>query len=125
MSNDWDSHLKRWIAAGVLDGASADRIRVWEGEHARSQGLRWPILLALAFGAVLGHRHVAGQRRTAEDAQVDIHEDVTNDAEVSGHALGGGDLHLVTLAVAERQGMDLEAFMLGDGQGGGGIQATR
>lgn len=53
MAADWESHLKRWILAGVLDTETADRIRVWEREHARPGGLRWPIWIALAFGALL------------------------------------------------------------------------
>jgi uncharacterized membrane protein len=53
MRNDWEPHLERWLAAGVLDGAAAGRVRDWEREHARSQGLRWPIRIALAFGALL------------------------------------------------------------------------
>src|ERR1035437_6967207 len=53
MRNDWDVHLARWMAAEVLDSDTAARIRLWESENARSQGLRWPILIALAFGALL------------------------------------------------------------------------
>src|SRR5215471_13889086 len=53
MRADWESHLERWVAAGVVDAETAGRIRAWESEHARSQGLRWPILIALAFGALL------------------------------------------------------------------------
>lgn len=53
MRNDWESHLERWLAAGVLDAAAAGRVRDWERGNARSQGLRWPIRIALAFGALL------------------------------------------------------------------------
>lgn len=53
MSKTWEPLLERWISAGVLDAAVAERIREWEGEHAPSQGLRWPIRIALAFGAIL------------------------------------------------------------------------
>ena len=53
MRNDWESHLERWISAGVVDGETGGRIRAWESENAQSQGLRWPILIALAFGALL------------------------------------------------------------------------
>ncbi|HXK07246.1 MAG TPA: DUF2157 domain-containing protein [Verrucomicrobiae bacterium] len=50
---DWESRLDRWLAEGVLDHETAERIRAWERGQAQSQGLRWPILLALVCGAVL------------------------------------------------------------------------
>ena len=53
MRTDWETHLERWTAAGVVDVLTVTRIREWEGQHERSQGLRWPTLIALAFGAVL------------------------------------------------------------------------
>lgn len=45
--------LDRWLAAGVVDAATAARIRAFEAEQEKSTGMRWPVLLALAFGAVL------------------------------------------------------------------------
>jgi len=53
MRNDWEPHLVRWVGAGVVDGETAARVRAWERENAPAQGLRWPILMALAFGAIL------------------------------------------------------------------------
>jgi uncharacterized membrane protein len=53
MSNTWESHLDRWTAAGVIDVGVRERIRAWEAEHAEPQGLRWPVLIALAFGVIL------------------------------------------------------------------------
>jgi uncharacterized membrane protein len=53
MRTDWESHLEQWILADVIDTATGQRIRAWEKQHARPQGLRWPILIALAFGALL------------------------------------------------------------------------
>lgn len=53
MSTDWKTYLDRWTAAGLLDAALADRIRGWEQEHVPAQRLRWPIVVALAFGALL------------------------------------------------------------------------
>jgi uncharacterized membrane protein len=53
MPADWQSHLDRWLDAGVLDAETAQRIRAFESSHTRSQGFRWPILLALVCGAVL------------------------------------------------------------------------
>jgi uncharacterized membrane protein len=52
MPNDWESHLERWTSAGVVDAATAGQIRHWESNQARPGGLRWPILLALAFGVL-------------------------------------------------------------------------
>src|ERR687898_3035485 len=45
--------LDRWTDAGVLDATTAARIRAFEAEHADSGGLRLPILVALAFGALM------------------------------------------------------------------------
>ncbi|HEV3333344.1 MAG TPA: DUF2157 domain-containing protein [Bryobacteraceae bacterium] len=53
MSTDWKAYLDKWTAAGLLDSATAGRIRGWEQEHQPAQGLRWPIVVALAFGALL------------------------------------------------------------------------
>jgi uncharacterized membrane protein len=52
MPNDWESHLERWTSAGIVNAATAGQIRHWEASQARPGGLRWPILLALAFGAL-------------------------------------------------------------------------
>jgi uncharacterized membrane protein len=53
MSADWRSHLDRWLNAGLLDVATAERIRAFEAVQNQSQGFRWPILLALVCGAVM------------------------------------------------------------------------
>src|SRR5271165_7192104 len=45
--------LQRWTQAGLLDAATAERIRQYEGEHEQPAGLRWQVLLALIFGAIL------------------------------------------------------------------------
>jgi uncharacterized membrane protein len=50
---DWERHLDRWLAAGVIDAETAGRVREFENAGTRSQGLRWPVLLALVCGAVL------------------------------------------------------------------------
>jgi uncharacterized membrane protein len=44
--------LARWSRAGVIDAPTVARIREFEQAHAGSNRLRWPILLALGFGAV-------------------------------------------------------------------------
>lgn len=45
--------LQRWIRAGVLDEATAERIRQYEASRERPAGLRWQVLLALILGAIL------------------------------------------------------------------------
>jgi uncharacterized membrane protein len=53
MPPDLDDLLLRWTRADVIDLATADRIRAFEREQEGSGRLRWPILVALAFGALL------------------------------------------------------------------------
>jgi len=45
--------LQRWTRAGILDELTADCIRQFEGEREEPAGLRWQVLLALIFGAIL------------------------------------------------------------------------
>jgi MFS family permease len=45
--------LLRWTGAGVLDAASADRIRAFEARRGQSHGLRWPVLVAISLGGIL------------------------------------------------------------------------
>ena len=45
--------VQRWTRAGLLDGPTADRIRHFEAEREQPEGLRWQVLLALIFGAIL------------------------------------------------------------------------
>jgi uncharacterized membrane protein len=53
MTADWTALLARWTNAGLIDDATAARIRAFEQEHAGAARLRWPILVALAFGALM------------------------------------------------------------------------
>lgn len=53
MATRWEKVLKRWLDAGLMDPAAAEKIRAFETSQAASQGLRWPVLLALAFGGLL------------------------------------------------------------------------
>jgi uncharacterized membrane protein len=53
MKDEWDSHLEQWTSAGLIDTDTASRVREWEARQAPSHGLQWPVLLALAFGALL------------------------------------------------------------------------
>jgi uncharacterized membrane protein len=48
MSNSWQSALARWTAAGVVDAATAERIRGWEAGHGGDAS--WSRLALIAFG---------------------------------------------------------------------------
>jgi hypothetical protein len=51
--NDWNIWLTRWAEAGLVDADTATRIRSYEQRHASSSKLRWPVLVASAFGALM------------------------------------------------------------------------
>jgi uncharacterized membrane protein len=51
--NDWHSYLLRWSEAGLIDASTADQIRAFEQAHAGTKKLRWPVLIALAFGGLM------------------------------------------------------------------------
>ncbi|HET7694914.1 MAG TPA: DUF2157 domain-containing protein [Vicinamibacterales bacterium] len=53
MDLNWRRDVDRWRAAGVIDAETAARIQAFEQSRAGSTRLRWPILIALAFGAVM------------------------------------------------------------------------
>ena len=53
MRSDWAVWLARWTEAGLVDAATAERIQAFEAGQEGSQRLRWPILIALAFGALM------------------------------------------------------------------------
>jgi uncharacterized membrane protein len=53
LKSTWESRLQSWVEAGVVDAATAERIRAFEGSRAGEQKLRWPILLAVSLGGVL------------------------------------------------------------------------
>ncbi|MGH9790602.1 MAG: DUF2157 domain-containing protein [Candidatus Acidiferrales bacterium] len=48
-----EKSLERWQAAGLLDAATAARIRSFESQQDPSGGLRWPVVLALSLGGLL------------------------------------------------------------------------
>jgi uncharacterized membrane protein len=45
--------LRRWTSSGIIDQATAQRIRAFERTREQPGGLRWEILLALSFGGIL------------------------------------------------------------------------
>jgi uncharacterized membrane protein len=53
MTDALNKRLDRWISAGVVDANTAERIRAFEESERSSEGLRWPVLLALGLGGVL------------------------------------------------------------------------
>lgn len=53
MTTDWERYLDRWTVAGLMEADRAANIRAWELQRSPSQGLSWPIRIALAFGAIL------------------------------------------------------------------------
>ena len=53
MPVDWTAWLTRWTEAGLIDAATADRIRAFEQHSHRSHRLRWPVVIALAFGGLM------------------------------------------------------------------------
>jgi len=53
MQGKLEEALKRWTSAGVLDTATAERIREFEARREQPAGLRWQVMLALIFGAIL------------------------------------------------------------------------
>ena len=53
MSPPWESPLRRWVEAGLLDGEAAARIRAWETGRPGGPALRWPAWLALGLGGLL------------------------------------------------------------------------
>jgi len=53
MADALDKKLDRWVAAGVLDSTGAARIRAFEDSRRSTEGLRWPVLLALGLGSLL------------------------------------------------------------------------
>lgn len=53
MAESVEKKLERWLSAGVLDTGTAARIRTFEESRSSTEGLRWPVLLALALGGIL------------------------------------------------------------------------
>lgn len=53
MSESWQSALARWNSAGLVDTATATRIRSYEASREEPKHLRWPILIAISFGALM------------------------------------------------------------------------
>ncbi|MRR59396.1 MAG: DUF2157 domain-containing protein, partial [Deltaproteobacteria bacterium] len=48
-----EKYLERWTHSGIIDSATAERIRAFEAQQEKAHGMRWPVLLAVAFGGLL------------------------------------------------------------------------
>jgi uncharacterized membrane protein len=48
-----ENSVDRWLAAGIIDASTAERICHFETEHATSARQRWPVHIALALGGLL------------------------------------------------------------------------
>ena len=53
MSARLEKYLDRWTGSGIIDRTTADRIRAFETQQEKAHGMRWPVLLAVAFGGLL------------------------------------------------------------------------
>jgi uncharacterized membrane protein len=49
----WDQQLTRWVSAGLVDAATAERIRAFEQAEEKPAGQRWQVLVALILGGIL------------------------------------------------------------------------
>ncbi len=67
---------------------------------------------------------VGGEGRAAEGSQVDI-DDLVFDAKSFCHPLSRLQFNDMALSVSEGQRIAREALRLGDGEGGGGVDAPR
>lgn len=113
--NDWHSYLLRWSEAGLIDAATADRIRAFEQANAGTKRLRWPILAALAFGGLM----VCGGVLLFVAAHWDALSPTMRFSLVAGMV---GGFHVAAALTAERfPGMATTLHAIGTVALGGGI----
>ncbi|MDA8126833.1 MAG: DUF2157 domain-containing protein [Deltaproteobacteria bacterium] len=53
MAAKWEQYLERWTNAGLIDRSTAEQVRAYEQDQDKARGLRWPIVIAIAFGGLL------------------------------------------------------------------------
>ncbi len=53
MPAKWEKLLERWVAAGLIDAISAQRIAAYEAQNLKAVRLGWPVAIALSFGGLL------------------------------------------------------------------------
>jgi uncharacterized membrane protein len=49
----WEQYLEKWVASGVVDTATAERVRAFEASEEKPSGQRWQVLISLLLGAIL------------------------------------------------------------------------
>ena len=120
--------------AAVVDGVDAeedvggaDRLGVGQRQRQQHRVSRRHVGDRDAVGhlvgrAILGHSDGGRQGAAAELGQIDREHDVPLDAQGLGHPPGGVQLEAMPLAVIDRQGVEREALLPGDGGGGRGIE---
>ena len=128
-----------WAAvrvAGIVNGVDTDEdgfgandfgVREGEGEEDGVAGGDVSDGDARAhFGgrAVFGHVDFSGEGGAAEGAEIDVGDAKRVGTQVSGHSFGGSEFLVVALAVVEGKGVGFEAFLTGNGETSGGIEAS-
>jgi uncharacterized membrane protein len=53
MAARWERYLERWTSEGLIEASVAQRIRAYEAGQDETQGLHWPVLLAISLGGLL------------------------------------------------------------------------
>lgn len=53
MRESWQISVERWRNAGLIDSATVSRIQEFEDSRDQPSSLRWPILIAIGFGALM------------------------------------------------------------------------
>jgi uncharacterized membrane protein len=53
VTQSWQASLERWRNAGLLDADVVERIQAFEASHEKPGQLRWPVLIAVGFGALM------------------------------------------------------------------------
>jgi len=53
VAQSWQSTLERWRDAGLMDSATAERIRAYEQTNGEPSQFGWPVLIAIGFGALM------------------------------------------------------------------------
>ena len=115
MNGDWSGWLARWTEAGLIDAATAERIRAFERGHAHSTRLRWPVVVALAFGGLMVSGGVL--------LFVAAHWDGLSPAQRFGLViLLVGGFHVAGAVIAERfHGLSVTLHGIGTAALGGGL----
>jgi len=122
--------------AGVIDGVNAyedagraGNLCVGEGEGQKNSVAGRDVCHGDAGGhlrlrAIFRDTYVAGKGGAAEGAKVEADDAVFLRAKLFGDLRGGVHFNVMTLAVVERKAITSEAFLAGDGETSGRIEAA-